>query len=189
MNRKGIFCLEGLWDNDLKKRSSVAPMLSLLDLHSNIPYIYNNCATIEEFEFYLKKWSQRQYRNYPILYLAFHGQEGMICFGNKEYHLKEIGELLEGRCKNRVLVIGSCSVLAMKKPHLKKFLETTGALAVCGYKTEVEWMRATAFELLLLDTLQENSLDGTGISSIAAKLNKLKRSFKDLEFRMVSVKD
>ena len=39
MKEKGIFCLEGKWYDDLRKRSSVRPILELLELNSDIPYI------------------------------------------------------------------------------------------------------------------------------------------------------
>ena len=53
---KKIFCLEGLWEEDLTKKSTILPILELLYLNNKIEYIYRDCATKEEFEFYLQKW-------------------------------------------------------------------------------------------------------------------------------------
>lgn len=38
--------------------------------------------------------------------------------------------------------------------RLDRFMERTGALAACGYKKDVDWMRTAAFEIVLLGGLQ-----------------------------------
>jgi len=189
MGKNGIFCLEGLWDDDLRKQPTVEPALSLLKRINDVPYIHRDCATPEEFAFYIKKWVQKKYKGYPILYLAFHGVNGRICISKGGYDLDEVGDLLSGKCKGTVIVIGACNTLNIDKRHLNRFLGKTGALAVCGYKTKVDWIPSTAFELLLLDTLQENKFDGRGIASIKSKVKNLATSFKDLDFRLISLKD
>lgn len=196
MAAKGVFCLEGLWQTDLRKASTVQPILGFLKQNAGIPYIYRDCATQEEFKFYLSKFPQVQYRDYPILYLAFHGEPGKILISRKtSLSLQDIGELLGNQCKGRLVIIGSCSVLDINKRILKSFLKATGAFAVCGYRNDVEWVRSTAFELLLLTELQENTFDGRGVRSIVAKCDSLRRRFadsnrhKDICFRIVSIAD
>jgi len=39
--------------------------------------------------------------------------------------------------------------------RLKRFVNNTKALAVCGYREEVDWLQSAAFELLVLGYLQE----------------------------------
>jgi len=58
--KKGVFCIEGIWENDLRKRSSVRPILDILQHNVSVDYIYQNCATIVELEFYIKKWSLKR---------------------------------------------------------------------------------------------------------------------------------
>ena len=109
MTAKGIFCLEGIWDNDLRKRSTVEPILLLLKQRLGIPYIHRDCATVHEFEFYLSKFIQATYKKYPILYLAFHGKEGSIMFNGREsYSLDEMSDSLKGKCKKTVIIIFPC---------------------------------------------------------------------------------
>ncbi len=196
MAAKGVFCLEGLWQPDLRKGSTVQPILGFLKQNAGIPYIYRDCATQEEFKFYLSKFPQVQYRDYPILYLAFHGVPGRILISGKtSLSIEDIGSLLGNQCKGRVVIIGSCSVLDINKRLLKAFLDSTGAFAVCGYRNDVDWMRSTAFELLLLTELQENVFDGRGVRSIVAKCDALRRRFadsdrnKDISFRIVPCAD
>ena len=53
---KGVFCLEGQWEADLRKATSVRAMLELLRDNCGIDSIYRDCATQEEFAFYLGRW-------------------------------------------------------------------------------------------------------------------------------------
>jgi hypothetical protein len=189
MSKKGIFCLEGLWEDDLRKKDTVAPILELLEKREKIPYIHRDCAIREEFSFYISKWTQKKYQDYPILYLAFHGSERNIYFSNGKCSLDEISDLLAEKCKKSIIIIASCSVMKVDKRILKGFLKKTGALAICGYACDVGWMRATAFELLLFSIIQENVFDGRGIGKIKENSKTLSETFKDLNFRMVTTKE
>ena len=182
---KGIFCLEGLWDPDLRVMSTVRPLLELLRLNEGVDYIHREFATAEEFELYLGKWTQKRYEAYPVLYLASHGLEEGIQIAEERYSLDRMAELLEGRCENRVILFASCSTLNIEARSLRRFLSRTGALAACGYRVDVGWMRATAFELLLLARMQENEFSLRGIDSIARSARSMARSFRDLEFRIL----
>ena len=186
---KGIFCIEGLWDPDLRVSSSVEPLLDLLNLNALISYIHMDAATHEEFEFYVTKWTQKRYDGYPILYIASHGNESGIKVGDEPYSIDALAELLAGKCANRIIMFSSCSTLRIGKRVLRSFLTKTEALAVCGYRVDVDWLRSTAFELLLLSQIQANEFSGRGADAIDRAATKLARSFKDLDFDIVTVKD
>jgi hypothetical protein len=186
---KGIFCIEGLWDPDLRVSSSVQPLLDLLNLNALISYIHMDAATHEEFEFYVRKWTQKRYDEYPILFIASHGNESGIKVGDKPYSIEALADLLAGECTNRIIMISSCSTLRIGKRVLRDFLKKTGALAVCGYRVDVDWLRSTAFELLLLSQMQKNEFSGRGADAIDRAATEIARSFKDLEFDIVTVKD
>lgn len=190
MTKKGIFCLEGNWENDLKIYSSIQPLLGFLKENIDIDYIYRDCATKGELNFYLNKFYLAKYKDYPILYLAFHGESGKIILSDGEYSLDEIGTILENRCKGKIILIGSCSVMNMHGSLLKSFLRKTGALAVMGYKNDVDWLRSSTLEMMLLSTIQENVLNGSGIKAIKNKCNELSKLFKhkdknkNIDFRL-----
>ena len=186
---KGIFCIEGLWDPDLRVSSSVAPLLDLLNLNALISYIHMDVATHEEFEFYVKKWAQKRYDEYPILFIASHGNESGIKVGDESYSIEALADLLAGKCANRIIMFSSCSTLRIGKRVLRDFLKKTEALAVCGYRVDVDWLRSTAFELLLLSQMQKNEFSGRGADAIDRAATEIARSFKDLEFDIVTVKD
>lgn len=150
----GIFCLEGDWSNDLSDKSSVRPILELLDNNvggKKSKIIHRNVATIEEFAYYSEKWKLKKYNDFPIGYFAFHGEEGTLLLGAKKISIEEIGELLKGHCQGKIIYFGSCSVLSIPEEKLMHFKKITKARCVCGYRTDVDWMMSCAFDLLLID--------------------------------------
>ena len=187
--KKGIFCLEGIWFDDLRKRSTVRPILELLELNSDIPFLHSDCATEEEFKFYIQKWKTPEYYRYPILYLAFHGTESGILINDKVFTLDQMSSELKGKCKNRVILLASCSSVKTDKRNLKRFLRETNALAICGYRKIVPWITSTAFELMLLSAMQDNALDGRGIEAIQRHIENISKMFKDLDFLMITNKE
>ena len=183
---KGIFCVEGLWDSDLRVTSTVRPLLELLRLNEEVRYIHREYATRDEFEFYLRKWALKKYQAYPILYLTTHGTEKGFLLEGAFYSIEQFSALLEGKCANRVIMLSSCSTLKMSPKDLEGILSTTAALAVCGYRVDVDWMRSTAFELLLFARLQDNEFSGRGIEAIEKQATEIAKAFPDLEFSMVT---
>jgi len=158
---KGIFCLEGGWSNDLKDESSVEDALVLLRKvwPYYTPYIRRDVATRAEFDHYVAKWCQARYAAYPILYLAFHGTEGTIQFGDLRkpenvVTLDELEQSLEGRCRGRIIYFSSCETMREHGNRLRSFLRRTDALAVCGFRKYVDWLTSMAFDLLFLRQAQ-----------------------------------
>jgi len=93
---KGIYCVEGLWETDIKNKATVLPMLELLEKRGICKFIYHDCATRHELEFYLKKWKRKSISDkYPILYLTFHGDpRGNYNQPKRIYTLEDLGEFL-----------------------------------------------------------------------------------------------
>jgi len=190
---RGVFCLEGDWWYSLKRTSSVEPILELLRQWDPffVPFIHRNVATAETLEYYLKKWAQKKHADYPILYLAFHGNPGTIYIGDMRRRksavtLSEIADWLEGRCKGRIIYFGTCATMDLHGHHLNRFLGQTGALAVCGYTDEVDWLRATAFELLVFAAMQNNALTVSGANAMKRRVfREAGYLVKELNFRMI----
>ena len=188
-DRKGIFCLEGDWWG-VKDRTSVEPTLRLLETMGGykVPYFHHDVGTQEEFHFYLKKWTGRQFDDYPILYLAFHGERGGIVVGEGRSNtltLDHLAERLEGACKGRVIHFGSCSSLDVNGHRLNSFVRRTGACAMFGFRTDVDWLTSAAFELLVLGYLQEVPFTKTGMRSLQRWVKREAPGLaRTLEFRM-----
>lgn len=190
---KGIFCLEGDWWNNLKRPTSVEPVLSLLRQWEPyyVPYIHRDVVSSETLFCFLDKWTQKRYADYPILYLAFHGTPGMIYVGdrrrkNGSLTLDQLAEYLEGRCRKKIIFLAACGSLKMHGNMLNRFLERTGALTVCGYTEQVPWLKANAFELLVFGAMQEFALTVKGAHAMRRKiLRDAGALVRSLKFRMV----
>ncbi|MFE7605264.1 DUF6642 family protein [Brachybacterium paraconglomeratum] len=150
---RGIFCLEGEWDGDLTSRLSVRPVLELLEELEVAQWIHRDVATRAEFEYYLRKWTSDEYADFPVLWLAMHGDKALISLSGDEQASLTIGELeqaLAGSCAGKVVYFASCSTLKEDPKRLQQFAKKTGARAVIGYRKDVDWSDAAAFEVLLL---------------------------------------
>lgn len=165
---KGVFCLEADQWYGQKDRTSVEPMLRLLEgvKHLSVPYEHRTIATFRELEYCLDRYLRPRYDTHPLLYLAFHGRGAD---GDKEsgidlpepggfVELSELAEMMKDKCADKVIHFGSCSVMSTKEEELMSFLRMTGALAVCGYQEDADWIEAAAFEMLILAKIQTYNL-------------------------------
>jgi hypothetical protein len=186
--KKGIYCLESMWNPSVKSKLTVRPILELLEKAEICNHLYHKCATREELEFMLAKWKSVSIQNqFPILYFAYHGVEGGLQLNRKHetISLQELGDLLEDSCHGKVFFFASCETLDIDERKIKSFLVKTGAIAAIGYRMEVDWMKSTAFEILVLNALQEDKFDKIGINKIKKIiLNDYGKLHKELDFRM-----
>ncbi|MEU4455265.1 hypothetical protein AB0F44_28305 [Nocardioides sp. NPDC023903] len=155
MAANGIFCLEGEWDSDLRKRTSVLPVLELLERLRAIKVIHRKVATTGEVEHYLDLWGQARYDDYLVLYLAAHGEKGLLNWSKgNDTSLNDLAEVLGDSARNCYIHLGSC-LTPFNENDARTFVEKTGVRALLGYRTEVGWIESAAFETLLLPMLAE----------------------------------
>ncbi len=152
-----IFCLEGEWEASVHSRESVLPLLELLERLNEAQFYHRDVTTTEELAYYLNKLRRLSRSTFPVLYLACHGYEEngelKIDLGDATLSLEEVGHLLEDKVAGRVLYFGSCLVGSASDDALKHLAKVTGARAVVGYETEVDWLESASFDLLLLPRL------------------------------------
>lgn len=124
---------------------------------------------------------------FPILYLGFHGEQSCLHLAGKDvFTLAELAEVLQDGAKGKVFFFASCDTLDIDKRKIKNLLEQTGAIAAIGYKNTVDWMLATAFELLVLEALQSDKFDWRGIQHIQNLINEEYRAIgRKLGYTMV----
>lgn len=153
---KNIFCLEGDWEADLRKKSSVQSALQLLEANLEIDTIYKSCSTYEEFCGRLRTLTsdKRIYGKYSIIYLAFHGRKNKIQIGEEDYSLDEIGKEFEDSLDNKIVHFGSCKTLFIEEKKAMQFLERTGALAISGYAKNIDFISSTVFDVLYFEMCQ-----------------------------------
>ena len=96
--------------------------------------------------------------------------------------------MLEGRCKGRVIHLGSCESMKGAKRDFDRFLRQTNAVAVCGYADEVDWVTSAAFEIVLFAQLQENAFQRNGLAAAKRRLTPFAKPFgtkgQSFSFRM-----
>jgi hypothetical protein len=173
ITKKGIYCIEGLWDHgNIQDQSTVLPILDLLEKRGYCNYIYHDCATKSELEYFLEKWKNKKVQEkYPILYLAFHGDPGYIFLTHEEkYALAELADFLIGKSIGKIIYFGSCSTLNIDKRRINSFLEKTGAIAAIGYKRDIDWIQSTACDLFVFEALQSDNFDKKGIKKMHKKI-------------------
>jgi hypothetical protein len=153
----GVFCLEAEWDSDLNNKPSVLPVLELLERLDEIKAIHRDVATCEEARWDLRKYAEAEYDAYRVLYVASHGEKGAIAWSEgNSMSLADLGSVLaEGR-SGYYLYLGSCLTL-FNNAQAEELLEASGAKAVLGYRSEIEWVESAAFDLILLSWMANHS--------------------------------
>jgi hypothetical protein len=183
---KGVFCIESFWYGDHRDTTSVYPILDLVHRYNKMPFLHHRCGTKAEFVFSIERWKTKSFhKNYPILYLALHGEKGIIKIGKEKITIHELAELLGAKCEGVVVYFGSCETLDLPKKQLSLFMQKTKTLAMLGYKQEVDWLKSASFEIRLLDYFLNDKFDSKGISKIQKQiLTECKSLVKDLQFKM-----
>lgn len=153
---KNIFCLEGDWETNLRKKSSVQSALQLLEANLEIDTIYKTCSTYEEFcsRLHTLTSDKRMYGKYSIIYLAFHGRKNKIQIGEDDYSLDEISNEFVNLLENKIVHFGSCKTLFIEEERARKFLSKTGAIAISGYAKNIDFISSTVFDVLYFEMCQ-----------------------------------
>jgi len=195
MRRKphGIFCLEDDWWRDFNRTSTVGPILSLISqgMQTDVPHVHRDVGTVEELEYYLKRWSQAGSAQYGILYLAFHGRPGSIIVGDRrlkdaEVTLDDLADMLGEGLTDRIVHFGSCETMGVDKRHIRRFLRRTGLVAAAGFKSEVDWLTSAVFDVLLFEAMLRHSLTPRGARAIRARMwDEYRGLCNRLDFRMI----
>jgi hypothetical protein len=181
---KDIFCLEGDWSKDLKEETSVQAVLMFLKQNRDIDYIHRHCGTKENLIYYLNQWRLKRYKDYSILYIAFHGKPNQILVGKEIVTLDELGEMLGPNCHNKIIHLGTCHTLNTDKRRIKSFLKRTNALCVCGFGKEIKFVEGCVFDILLIDMLQEFK----NITRVEAHIKEYYKSLaKKLDFKLIHI--
>jgi hypothetical protein len=78
--------------------------------------------------------------------------------------IEELGDALTDACRGALVHLGGCGVLRISDRRVKRFLETTGAVAVCGYERSADWLEAAGLELLLFSEVCSSFMTVKGIA-------------------------
>jgi hypothetical protein len=98
-------------------------------------------------------WRSEEFFDTPIYYLAFHGRPGAVRSLLERIEEDKLCEAFAGYGGYKNLVyFACCNVLRGEKGRsfARRFLKTSGAKAVIGYTTTVDWMASLVCDLLFL---------------------------------------
>lgn len=181
--QKHIFCIEGNWGNSHKDEKTIKPALELLKVNSGIKNCRKDCSVPEQFSSLLNDSIKTTYSRYGIIYLAFHGSPRKLHIGNrKKITFDHIVETLDGRAKDKIIHFGSCSTFDISGRDLRSLLKETGALAISGYTTDVDFITSTVLDILYFKKCQ----DYNKISLIDRDMKKdYGKLVRDLGFKML----
>ncbi len=180
--KKDIFCLEGDWDSDLTQKCGIKSILDFVSTNLSIDVIHRSCATQDNLNYYLTEFMQPNYKEYKIIYFAFHGKPGILQVGDTFVSIEDISNFCKNKLRGKIIYFGSCLTLNINKKRIDKFLKETNALAVIGYKTEVDFMDSSMLDIAILKSLQKHKDMRKVEYDIKSKHPKL---IKELKFRMV----
>lgn len=182
---KQIFCIEGDWHHDLRQKDSIENALKFMEtahVHK-IRYIHRHASTKEELLNRINQYTAKKYEEFSIFYLAFHGVPNGLKLNPKTIlSLDELGEMCEGKLKNKILHLGSCETLKISKSQIKNLLHQTGALCISGFKKEVPFISSTIFDVLYFEMCQYYKRMSVIESNMKKYYGKL---IKELEFIMI----
>ena len=172
---KGIFCLESDWDflktPKLLSNSTIEPMLEFLNKHEKLQYVYRKVATKDELLYCLKQLKKKEFDNFQIVYLSFHGKKQKISLAgepkNSHIDLDELADVAKGAFKNRYVHFSSCETFVGTEEIFERFKKRTGAINVTGYTTKVDYTLSA-----ILDIAWFNELN-----SIRTNVDRAKTSF------------
>lgn len=130
-----LFCLESVPDIETFSNSDLFPMLEQLTLQFGITNVYQNCDSIENFESSLENllYSDKQFKDYEVIYLSFKGSNNKIEIGNYIYSFEEIAEMFQGKLTDKILHFSNTMNLELDEETAQYFIAVTGAKAVSGY--------------------------------------------------------
>jgi hypothetical protein len=156
--KKGIFCIEGAWVNDHRDLTSVGKALEFIKTIEKVEYIHKQCHNHQTLEELINDSMQKKYSKNSILYFAFHGKKEHIFVEkrNKSIHLDKIAEIIGERANGKIIHFGSCSTLDTSGWMIRKFLKNTKALAISGYKKDIDFLKSTLFDLLYFQQCQRH---------------------------------
>ncbi len=184
----GIFCLEGLWDEDLEEKCSVYPILKMVEMNGKNPFLHHRVATSGDMDYYLSRWKKSCRKSYPILYFAFHGESGMLLIGEQRYTLGQLSEKLENSCREAFIFFASCKTVNIPDETIKRFLQTTKVKGILGYRNTVVWIISAAFEILLLSEIVAIDLTPNGLSRLKRRADVISNNFKKIDLLFATEK-
>ena len=165
---KNIFCLETEWDLSKAKRmrdkASMLPLLNFLEDSIWVEYIFRKVASRSDLNYYLSQLKYKTYKDYSIVYLAFHGSSKSIEIPaevKNPLSFEELADISMGALEDRIVHFGSCRTLHTSDQIIQNFKDKTGARLVSGYSRSIPFVRSSILDIAYFSELNQTVKVGT----------------------------
>jgi hypothetical protein len=155
-----LVCLESSWEKRVFHNTSVKGFFESLGplTHPPLHVAHRYVESSRHLAHYTRKpdgllWTDANAWDAPIFYLAFHGSPGAVETVLERIDSREICEAFRDYGDYLCIIyIGSCSVLAGAAGEAfgDDLVKASGARAVIGYTTNVDWMNSLVVDMLFL---------------------------------------
>ena len=157
-----LVCLEAYWNEKLLQTFSVKGFFEAMAplVHPPLTLAHRFVESEAGLAYYARRpdgllWRSKELFDAPIYYLAFHGRPGAVRSLLDRIEADKLCEAFEGYGEGgykNLVYFACCNVLRGRKGRdfARAFLEASGARAVIGYTTTVDWMASLVCDLLFL---------------------------------------
>lgn len=159
--KNGIICIETEWQVTSRSRRrslNTEPLMKYMSEMYGLPYVYRRVATRAELKYYLEFFARKEYDNFNVLYLSFHGEKHAIILegekGEKQIlTLDELREIGGDVFRGRYVHFSSCRTLIGSQDIIAKFKKQTKAKMVSGYTKCVDSNDSAIHDIALIGEL------------------------------------
>ena len=157
-----LVCFEAYWNEQMFQTFSVKGFFESMAplLHPPLTLAHRFVESEAGLAYYARRpdgllWRSKELFDTPIYYLAFHGRPGGVRSFLERIEADKLCEAFagygEGGYKN-LFYFACCNVLRGRqgRDFARKFLKASGARAIVGYTTTVDWMASLVCDLLFL---------------------------------------
>lgn len=185
---KNIFCLESEWElsksKKMRDRASMLPLLNFLEQSKGVEYVFRNVASRSDLKYYINQLGYKTYKNFHIIYLAFHGtSKALEIPAEKDNPLffSELADISNGGFQGKIVHFGSCRTLLTSDERIQGFKEQTGAKLISGYTKNIDFIRSSILDFAYFSEL----VDIQNVGAIEKRMKKrYDKLMDDLGFKI-----
>lgn len=177
-----LVVLESYWDGKVFGTRSVQGFLEALGpiLSPPLAVAHRFVESQRGLDYYTRHpdgllWTDPRAWDAPVFYLAFHGSPGKMHSVLDNIGARALCRAFEGYGVYPVLIyFASCSMFRGRRGmnFARSLLASSGAKAVVGYKTEINWMQSMLVDLLFLSRFYASADPWSELPAIAASVRR-----------------
>lgn len=149
---KSILVLESPWEPNSVQSVSVWPFVSEFARVSRIDAYHQYFFDKNSFRHWVTQYNRERIRSPKLLYVAAHGSKRRLAGLRRQINLETISQVLKKSKQIKYVHFGSC--LFGNEGNLETLFNSVKHLQwIAGYDKSIDWVDATAFDILLWNRL------------------------------------